>query len=123
MYNIKGERTMTNMIDIPTIGEVLQEEFLEPLNLSQNALALAIGVPSNRINGIINGVRGMTADTDLRLTKYFGLSEGYFLRIQEQLDIANAKKKIGTQLDNIIPLDAYRKKKQQEELEEELLQG
>ena len=89
-------------LDLPTLGEVLTTEFLEPLNLSQNALAIAIGVPSNRINGIINGTRGMTADTDLRLTKYFGLSEGYFLRIQEQIELAKAK---------------------QEEQEEELLQG
>ncbi len=98
------------MIEIPTIGEILKEEFLEPLELSQNALAIAIGVPSNRINGIINGVRGMTADTDLRLTKYFGLSEGYFLRIQERLELLEAKKKLGNALDNIIPLDAFRKK-------------
>ena len=78
-------------LDLPTLGEVLTTEFLEPLNLSQNAVAIAIGVPSNRINDIINGTKGMTADTDLRLTKYFGLSEGYFLRIQEQIELAKAK--------------------------------
>ena len=109
-------------LDLPTLGEVLTTEFLEPLNLSQNALAIAIGVPSNRINGIINGTRGMTADTDLRLTKYFGLSEGYFLRIQEQIDLAKAKQALGDTLNKIIPLDAFRKAKQ-EEPEEELLQG
>ncbi len=108
-------------IEIPTIGEILKEEFLEPLGLSQNALAIAIGVPSNRINGIINGSRGMTADTDLRLTKYFGLSEGYFLRIQERLDLIEAKEKLGSTLDNIIPLDAYRKSR--ESLDEELMEG
>ena len=63
-----------------TVGQMLKAEFLEPLKLSQNALAQAIGVPSNRINGIINGTRGITADTDLRLTRYFGLTEGFFLR-------------------------------------------
>lgn len=78
-------------LDLPTLGEVLTTEFLEPLNLSQNAMTIAIGVPSNRINDIINGTKGMTADTDLRLTKYFGLSEGYFLRIQEQIELAKAK--------------------------------
>lgn len=109
-------------IDLPTLGEVLQTEFLEPLKLSQNALSIAIGVPCNRISGIINGTRGMTADTDLRLTKYFGLSEGYFLRIQEQIDLAKAKQALGKTLDNIIPLDAFRKAKQEEQ-EEELLQG
>ena len=109
-------------LDLPTLGEVLTTEFLEPLNLSQNAVAIAIGVPSNQINDIINGTRGMTADTDLRLTKYFGLSEGYFLRIQEQLELAKAKQTLGKTLDNIIPIEALRKVKQ-EELEEELLQG
>ncbi|MBQ6854364.1 MAG: HigA family addiction module antidote protein [Alphaproteobacteria bacterium] len=78
-------------LDLPTLGEVLTTEFLEPLNLSQNALAIAIGVSSNQINDIINGTKGMTADTDLRLTKYFGLTEGYFLRIQEQIELAKAK--------------------------------
>ena len=73
------------LIPIPHIGEVLFEEFLEPLNISQNALSLAIGVPSNRINAIVRGQRGITADTDLRLTKYFGLSKGYFLRLQTNL--------------------------------------
>ena len=67
-----------NKIEIPHIGEVLNEEFLQPLGLSQNKLAKAIGVPQNRINAIINKQRGITADTDLRLTTYFGLSEGYF---------------------------------------------
>lgn len=110
-------------LDLPTLGEVLTTEFLEPLNLSQNALAIAIGVPSNRINGIINGTRGMTADTDLRLTKYFGLTEGYFLRIQEQIELAKAKQALGDTLNKIIPLDAFRKAKQQEEPKEELLQG
>ena len=109
-------------LDLPTLGEVLTTEFLEPLNLSQNALAIAIGVPSNRINGIINGTRGMTADTDLRLTKYFGLTEGYFLRIQEQIELAKAKQALGDTLNKIIPLDAFRKAKQ-EEAKEELLQG
>ena len=109
-------------LDLPTLGEVLTTEFLEPLNLSQNALAIAIGVPSNRINGIINGTRGMTADTDLRLTKYFGLTEGYFLRIQEQIELAKAKQALGDTLNKIIPLDAFRKATQ-EEPKEELLQG
>lgn len=90
-------------IDIPHIGEVLLEEFLEPLGLSQNALAIAIKVPSNRINAIVNGTRGITADTDLRLTKYFGLSEGYFLRLQENLEIIKAKRKIADELKTIIP--------------------
>lgn len=100
---------MTQYIDIPHIGQVLQEEFLEPLNLSQNMLALAIGVPSNRINAIVRGQRSITADTDLRLTKYFGLSQGYFLRLQNNFELLEAKRK--TDLSNIVPFDYSKQKK------------
>lgn len=92
------------LIPIPHIGEILTEEFLEPLNISQNALALAIGTPSNRINAIVRGQRGITADTDLRLTKYFGLSKGYFLRLQTNLELLEQSRKIEKELDKIIPL-------------------
>ena len=91
------------LIPIPHIGEVLLEEFLEPLKISQNALSLAIGVPSNRINAIVRGQRGITADTDLRLTKYFGLSKGYFLRLQTNLELLEQSRKIEKELSNIIP--------------------
>ncbi len=93
------------LIPIPHIGEVLFEEFLEPLKISQNALSLAIGVPSNRINAIVRGQRGITADTDLRLTKYFGLSRGYFLRLQANLELLEQSRKIEKELSNIIPLE------------------
>jgi len=108
-------------LDLPTIGEILETEFLEPFNLSQNALALAIGVPSNRISGIVKGLRGISADTDLRLTRYFGLSEGYFLRIQERIKLAQAKQALGDALNKIVPLDSFRKARKDEQ--EELLQG
>jgi addiction module HigA family antidote len=91
------------LIPIPHIGEVLFEEFLEPLNISQNALAVAIGVPSNRINAIVRGQRNITADTDLRLTKYFGLSKGYFLRLQANLELLEQGRKIEKDLSNIVP--------------------
>jgi len=93
-------------IPIPHIGEVLFEEFLEPLNISQNALAVAIGVPSNRINAIVRGQRNITADTDLRLTKYFGLSNGYFLRLQANLELLEQGRKIEKDLSNIVPFKA-----------------
>lgn len=93
------------LIPIPHIGEVLFEEFLEPLKISQNALSLAICVPSNRINAIVRGQRGITADTDLRLTKYFGLSRGYFLRLQANLELLEQSRKIEKELSNIIPLE------------------
>lgn len=100
---------MSQYLKIPHIGQVLQDQFLKPLNLSQNALALAIGVPSNRINGIIRGQRSITADTDLRLTKYFGLSKGYFLRLQNNFELLEAEQK--TDLTNIIPFNYNKQKK------------
>lgn len=75
----------------PHPGEILQEEFLEPLGMSQNALAQTIGAPSNRINELARGRRGVTADTDLRLARYFGLSEGYWLRLQNTYDLMAAR--------------------------------
>ncbi|MBR1754391.1 HigA family addiction module antidote protein [bacterium] len=92
-----------DLIPIPHIGEVLFEEFLQPLNISQNALALAINVPSNRINAIVRGQRGISADTDLRLTKFFGLSKGYFLRLQANLELLEQNRKIEKELSKIIP--------------------
>jgi antitoxin HigA-1 len=62
-------------------GEILKEEFLNEIGVSQNQLAQAIGVPGNRIHAIFNGTRDITADTDLRLCKFFGLTDGYFLRL------------------------------------------
>lgn len=100
---------MQEFIEIPHIGQVLQEEFLEPLALSQNALALAIAVPSNRINAIIRGQRSITADTDLRLTKYFGLSKGYFLHLQNNFELLKAEQK--TDLSNIVPFNYDNQKK------------
>jgi addiction module HigA family antidote len=102
---------MSNFIEIPHIGEVIQEEFLEPLGLSQNALAQAIRVPSNRINAIIRGQRSVTADTDLRLTKYFGLSKGYFLRLQNNFELLQAEQKISEDISNIVPFNYSKQRK------------
>ena len=71
--------------------------------MSQNALAQAIGVPSNRINDIVRGRRGITADTDLRLARYFGLSEGYWLRLQNTYDMMEARREAGTSIIRIKP--------------------
>ena len=78
----------------PHPGEILKEEFLNPIGMSQNQLAHAIGVPGNRIHAIVNGTRAITGDTDLRFCKFFGLSEGYFLRLQNAYDTLEAKRRI-----------------------------
>jgi addiction module HigA family antidote len=92
-----------DLLPIPTVGEILLEEFLKPLELSQNALARAIGVPPRRINEIVLGKRAVTADTDLRLTRYFKLSEGFSLRLQMSYDLRVQRRALGNKLDFIKP--------------------
>jgi antitoxin HigA-1 len=87
----------------PHPGEILKEEFLTEIGMSQNQLAHAIGVPGNRIHAIINRTRAITGDTDLRLCRFFGLSEGYFLRLQNAYDTLEAKRRIAAQLAKIKP--------------------
>lgn len=87
----------------PHAGEMLKLDYLDELGLSQNALARAIGVPANRINAIVNGARRVTADTDLRLCKYFGLSEGFFLRWQTAYETMEAKRRIASKVAKIKP--------------------
>ena len=87
----------------PHPGEILKEEFLNPIGMSQNQLAHAIGVPGNRVHAIVNGTRASTGDTDLRFCKFFGLSEGYFLRLQNAYDTLEAKRRIAAQLAKIKP--------------------
>ena len=87
----------------PTPGEILLEEFLKPAGLSQNALARAIGVPPRRINEIILGKRAVTADTDLRLARYFGISEGAFLGLQADYDLMQRRREMGDTLEKIVP--------------------
>lgn len=79
-------------------GEVLLEEFVNPMRISQNALARAIGVPPRRINEIILGKRAVTADTALRLASFFGTSEGFWLGLQADYDLEEARHGIGKEL-------------------------
>lgn len=97
----------------PHPGEILKEEFLNEIGMSQNQLAHAIGVPPNRIHAIVNGTRNITADTDLRLCKFFQLSEGYFLRLQNAFDTLEAKRLITAQVAKIKPYKAPRAEKQE----------
>lgn len=87
----------------PHPGEILKSEFLDELALSQNQLAHAIGVPPNRVHAVVNGTRAVTADTDLRLCKFFGLSEGYFLRLQNAFDTLEAKGRVAKDIARIKP--------------------
>ena len=87
----------------PHAGEILLGEFLEPMELSQSALARAINVPPRRINEIVLGKRAVTADTDLRLARYFGMSEGFFLGLQTDYDLMQQKRKLGDVLTRIMP--------------------
>jgi addiction module HigA family antidote len=84
-------------------GEILMEEFLQPMALSQTALARAIGVPPRRINEIALGKRAITADTDLRLARYFRMSEGFFIGLQTDYELMERKRVIGDKLKAIRP--------------------
>jgi addiction module HigA family antidote len=83
-------------------GEILLEEFLEPLGISQYRLAKEIHVPPRRINEIIHGKRGISPDTALRLSRFFGTSERFWLNLQTRYDIEMTKRKIGEQLQSEI---------------------
>ena len=85
-------------------GEMLEEEFLKPLGMTKYRLAKSIDVPAQRIGDIVAGKRGITAETDLRLCRFFGLSEGWWLRLQGSYDTAIARRKIGKALEKIVPL-------------------
>ncbi len=89
-----------------TPGELLKEEFLEPMGISQYRLAKEINVPAGRIGQIISNKRAITADTDLRLCKFFGLSNGYWLRAQTAYDIDIAAHELKDELENIHPWEA-----------------
>lgn len=79
-------------------GEVLLEEFLEPMSISQNRLALCIRVPTTRINEIVRGRRGVTADTALRLAQFFGTSARFWLNLQASYDLDVARDELGDRL-------------------------
>lgn len=88
-------------LDPITPGEILKEEFLDPMGISQYRLAKEIGVPAQRIGQIVAGKRSITADTDLRLCAFFGLTDGYWLRAQAAYDTEVAKRQLAPQLKKI----------------------
>ena len=92
---------MPDMIPTPTVGEILKEEFMDPLGISAYKLAKDIFVPTSRVQDILHGRRRITADTSLRLSKYFGVSERYFLSLQDDIDLRNEKVALAEELDKI----------------------
>jgi addiction module HigA family antidote len=90
---------MTTALDNVHPGEVLLEEFLVPMGISQNKLARDIGVPPRRINEIVHGNRAVTADTALRLARYFGTSEGFWMGLQADYDLEEARERLGARLE------------------------
>ena len=100
----KLSTTTEKRLDPVSPGEMLSEDFLKPLGMSNYRLAKEIRVPAQRIGEIIAGRRAITADTDLRLSRFFGLSEGWWLRLQADHDTRKAKAMLGKELDMIKPL-------------------
>lgn len=92
---------MERTIETPTVGEILREEFMEPMNISAYKLAQDIMVPVSRIQDILHSRRKITANTSLRLSKYFGVSERYFLNLQNDIDIRNRRMQMADELDRI----------------------
>ncbi len=87
-------------------GEVLLAEFLEPLGVTQHHLAVSIGVPPRRINEIVHGKRRITADTALRLARYFGTTDRFWLNLQTRFDLEVEKDHLGASLEAIRPLQS-----------------
>lgn len=86
-------------------GEVLMEDFIQGLGITQNKLAVSIGVPPRRINEIVHGKRAISADTALRLAKYFGTSAQFWLNLQTHYDLDLAEDRVAVQIEAITPLE------------------
>lgn len=93
-----------NTIPTPTISEILREEFMEPFNLSAYRVAKEIGVPTSRIQDILHNRRQITVDTSIRLGRLFGISDRYFLNLQNDIDIRNAETENSNDFNQIKPI-------------------
>jgi addiction module HigA family antidote len=87
-------------------GEVLMEDFIAPLGITQHKVAVAIGVPPRRINEIVHGKRRISADTALRLSRYFGTTDLFWINLQNRYDLEVEKDNLGDALDSIQPLQS-----------------
>ena len=100
---------MKKHIELETVGTVLKEEFIEPYNLTIEQVANAISVPAWRLFAVIEGGEPMTVELDLLLTKYFGMSEGFFIRWQKSYDTRIAKRQLRRKITDIVPLNKLSK--------------
>ena len=98
--------TNPDWLELVHAGDILMSEFIEPLGLSEAKVAIAVHVDQARVADVVAGTLPMDADLDLRLTHYFGMSEGYFLRIQNRHDTLAAKRALNGELARILPLAA-----------------
>jgi addiction module HigA family antidote len=97
---------MTRQVPYPHPGEILAEEFLNPMGITPYRLAKAIHVPQTRISAILAGERAVTADTALRLARFFGMSDAFWMNLQTAYDTAVAKDELAEELDTIEQLEA-----------------
>ena len=97
---------METYIPTPKMSEILMEEFMEPMGISAYRLAHEINVPTSRVQDILHDRRKITADTSLRLAKYFGVSDRFFLDIQNDIDIRELKVKLAEEIAEIHPYQA-----------------
>src|SRR5215475_7940806 len=104
--SLNGGSPMPSPVPMPPShpGEILAEEYLVPLGITQHKLAVDIGVPPRRINEIVHGKRRISADTALRLARYFGTSERFWLNLQSRYDLEIERDRLGPTLDHIRPL-------------------
>ena len=105
---MSNSSTITNadLIDPIHPGEILQEDFIDGFGITQNKLAIAIGVPPRRINEIVHGKRGITADTAIRLARYFGTSEEFWMNLQSNYELRVKRQALCEQIARIQPLEA-----------------
>ena len=98
--------TESDLIEPIHPGEILMEDFIEGFGITQNKLAVSIGVPPRRINEIVHGKRGITADTAIRLARYFGTSEEFWMSLQSNYELRLERRAIRGQIEAITPLEA-----------------
>lgn len=101
---MSNSSTTTDLIDPIHPGEVLMEDFIKGFGITQNRLAVAIGVPPRRINEIVHGKRGITADTAVRLSRYFGNSAEFWMNLQSHYELRIERRTLRDQLAAISPL-------------------